>query len=118
MFDSLPQVPQGGNLLIELPLTQADGSALPVPSLDAATVELWQEGRNLRTTYTLEASADSPLRAGGEASLMLEITPAFSARCAKGIVKARWLLTVSDAAFAASGGVQLAPIVREEFLVV
>lgn len=108
---------QGENRLLPRRFTAADGStALPVASFTAVEVRLEQKGavlatHALGTSAALRASAEDP------ATVILELTTAFTA-ANKGAIRERWTVSRDNAEFLAEPGKQVDRIVLDDIEIV
>ena len=113
-MSTLTKLYRGSNYLLERPLVQADGSTpLPVASCSSIVCELMQSG-DVVASYTLSPGGALRESDDDSATAVLELTVAALNALAHGALVERWTITIANAAFAASGNVQVDQIyVRE-----
>ena len=93
---------RGENRRLTRNLKNADGSALAVASLASAQVELIQGGAVL---HTFILATDDELTEGDDGnSLVLELTSAVTAALSPALLKERYTLRITDAAYLVEPG--------------
>lgn len=91
---ALTRILRGSNRIINRPLKQSDGTALPAANILTGQVELIQLGV-VKATIALAASP-SPLRAGADAnSLDLELTAAQTTALGRAPLTERYYLEIT-----------------------
>ena len=94
-------IKRGENQLVQITLTQQDGSALNVSDLTLCTVTLSQLGANI-VTYTLGVSPE--IRQGAAANILeIEITKSVSAALKLSLLILEVFMEVSDSEFDVDG---------------
>ena len=116
-MSTLTKLYLGSNYLLERPLYQADGSTpLLVASCTSIVCELMQAGAVV-ATYTLTEGGALRESPDDTATAVLELTVAALNALSPGALVERWTLTLANADFSASGGVETDRIILRKHTV-